>query len=186
MRRDRLRPAYSPEELAVIYAVPTDSTVYDEHVERIAHIVEVLADYGPFDSVADLSTGDGGLPKGLIDAGLTAGPVYLGDFAPGYQLTGPLTETVPQLHPVDLYVLSETLEHLDDPDLVLLEIRSVAKRILLSTPDSAWDDFGNVQHYWAYDGEYLTKMLADAGFTTVHHSERLHKTSYNYRIILAS
>lgn len=163
MTRKRLRPAYSPGELARIYATPHDHTKWQDHQLRVAATVEVgkwMGQAGGFRSAADLSCGDAAILRGIGDV---AGHLHLGDFAPGYPYTGPVEETIHLIPPVDLFVLAETLEHLDDPDKVLAAIRLNTRTLLLSTPVDAWDD-PNDEHYWAWSRADVEEMLTAAGF----------------------
>lgn len=161
--RQRLRPAHPPETLAQIYATPHDHTQWPDHVARVQATVELarLLTGGPVATAADLSCGDA-----AILSALDVGTRHLGDYAPGYQYTGPIEQTIEQIPDVDLFVCCETLEHLDDPDAALKAIRSKAKMLLLSTPVEAWGDT-NVEHYWAWSADDVTQMLTAAGFEVV-------------------
>lgn len=156
----RLRPAHSPERLAEIYATPHDHRKWVDHHLRVDLTIALarwLARAG-VRSAADLSCGNGA----IIDA-LDAPNRYRGDFAPGYPIVGPLEETLHQIPTVDLYICSETLEHVDDPAAVLKLIRSKARSLVLSTPVEAWND-PNEEHYWAWDRAGVEELLAAAGF----------------------
>lgn len=162
MMRVRLRPMPSVDELAAMYAEPHDHTRWDDHRFRV-DVTSALAHHllPRGGTVADLSCGDAAIAVRLgasHDATLV-----LGDFAPGYAFHGPIEETIEQIPDVDLFVCSETIEHLDDPDMVLAAIRRKAKTLLLSTPEGETDD-RNPQHVWGWDCEAVEKMLRDAGF----------------------
>lgn len=162
MTRRRLRPAYTPEELAAIYAAPHDHTRWDDHRIRVGATIEAcrwFTSRGDVTSVADLSCGDG-----TIAHALDVNEVVLGDYAPGYAYTGPIEETLERIPHVDLFVCSETLEHLDDPDTVLKQIRAKAARLVLSTPVDAGRD-ANPEHYWSWGRGNVEAMLTAAGFT---------------------
>lgn len=156
----RLRPAHSPEKLAEIYAAPHDHRKWVDHHLRV-DVTIALARWlarGGIDSAADLSCGNGA----IIDA-LDAQHRYKGDFAPGYPLAGPLEVTLHRIPVVDMYICSETLEHLDDPAAALKQIRSKARSLVLSTPVDAWND-PNEEHYWAWSKEGVEELLTAAGF----------------------
>jgi hypothetical protein len=110
-------------------------------------------------SGADLSCGDGTLLRSM-----RLPTSYFGDIAPGYEYQGPIEATIDQIPAVDLFICTETLEHLDDPDLVLKKVRAKAQWLVLSTPIDAWNDT-NPEHYWAWSREAVEGMLAAAGFT---------------------
>jgi hypothetical protein len=158
MRR-QLRPFYPVDELRELYGKRYDHTPWSDHVRRVAHTAEILRGMNP-SSVADLSCGDGAV---LLGAGLAC-PLFFGDITPGWQFAGPLQETLFSCPPVDVFVLSETLEHLEEPENALAMIRGRAKRLLLSTPDGELDD-ANPEHYWTWQRADLLPMLTDAGWT---------------------
>lgn len=164
--RARLRPAYSPERLAEIYAVPHDHTKWSDHKVRVAVTVQLAhALSGRVESAADLSCGDG-----AVLGSLRAQRKHLGDLAPGYEYNGPLEQTLQRLPNVDLYVCCETLEHVDDPDLVLKAIRETTRDLVLSTPVDAWGD-RNPEHYWAWSRADVEGMLTAAGFEVAVYNE---------------
>lgn len=160
--RVRLRPAHDAATLAKIYATPHNHTAWLDHKIRVAvtaQFTHVLA--GKVGSAADLSCGD----ATIIDA-LDVGTRYRGDFAPGYDLCGPIDETIEQIPVVDLFICCETIEHIDDPDPTLKLIRAKAKTLVLSTPVDAFSDH-NPEHYWAFSRQGVEDMLGAAGFTVV-------------------
>jgi hypothetical protein len=165
MRR-RLRPAYTDAELATIYATPHDHRKHFDHLLRVDVTIQVgnwLAGEG-VGRAADLSCGNG-----MVLQHIRARQKFYGDFAPRYPLVGPLEQTLDQIPDVDLFVCSETLEHLDDPDTVLKRLRDKTRMLLLSTPDGEDDDF-NPEHYWGWDADEVRGMLVAAGFNPVVHT----------------
>ncbi len=158
--RTRLRPTVTPEELATVYAVPHDANRWEDHRVRVRETVSwIKQQVGPVDTAADLSCGNGA----ILD-GIDAQTRIKGDFAPGYEIHGPIEETLPALDHVDLLVCSETLEHLDDPDAVLRTARDKATAICVSTP--AWEtpQHNNPEHYWSWGLDDISQMLTVAGF----------------------
>lgn len=159
MTRLQLRPFYSPEELTRVYARPYDHTRWPDHVQRVARTARVLDDLAGVVSartVADLSCGDGAV------VGQSRHPwemAVLGDYA----TTGPLEKGLVTLDPVDVYVCSETLEHLEDPDAVLRQIRDRAAHLVLTTPVGESND-ANPEHYWGWGVDDLLDMLCTAGW----------------------
>ncbi|RBQ21611.1 hypothetical protein DP939_02560 [Spongiactinospora rosea] len=160
MTRKRLRPAYSDAELKALYCTPHDHRRWRDHHLRV-DVTIAMARWMAGDGVAaaaDLSCGNG-----AILSAVPAGAKYFGDFAPGYRFQGPIEDTIMQIPQVDLFVCSETLEHVDAPMLVLGRIRDHARMLVLSTPVDAWDD-DNPEHYWAWSREDIEEMLAAAGW----------------------
>lgn len=164
--RTRLRPAYEPEQLARLYATPHDHTHWVDHLIRVDVTIALargLADRPA--TAADLSCGDAAIVKAL-----NPGRAHLGDYAPGYEYHGPIEETIREIPRVDLFVCSETLEHLDNPDKVVKEIRGRAASLVLSTPVDCWSD-PNLEHYWAWDREAVEEMLTTAGWQVQYFAE---------------
>lgn len=164
MTRLRLREAYSPERLAEIYPAPHRHAKWPDHRVRVAVTIQLAhALVGEVTSAADLSCGDAAILRTM-----RVPQMHLGDYAPGYEYHGPVEETIGRIPPVDLYVCSETLEHLDDPDSVLRAIRTKTDALVLSTPVDAWDDVHrNPEHYWAWSRVDVEGMLTAAGFQVV-------------------
>lgn len=161
----RLREKYSDEELARIYATPHDSSRWEDHNIRVAETIRFIVKHFYINeqtTVADLSAGDARIIRGL---GIDDERLYIGDFAPGYAFQGPISDTIHQIPPVDLFILSETLEHLDDPVSVLKLIREKTMALVLTTPHAKWDD-NNPEHYWAWDQDGIAELLNEAGFQT--------------------
>lgn len=176
MYRHRNRPKYSEAELAELYSVSYDHTKWPDHILRVQTTIEVgeqLLVGIDSPSIADLSCGNAVIASALADNGSGQfGLVILGDYTPGYEFTGPIEETIDQIPKVDLFVFSESAEHLDDPDLVLRKIRGKADKLLVSTPNCSWPD-PNPEHYWSWDQEAVQGMLIDAGW-----SPKIYEESY--------
>lgn len=161
MTRRRLRPRYTPDELARIYARPHDHSLWDDHKIRVGVTIEVcrwVLRRAEVRTAADLSCGDAAIIRALgVDR------MILGDYAPGYDHHGPIEATIEEIPPVDLFVCSETIEHLDDPEAVLARIREKTSHLVVSTPLDAFHDV-NPEHYWAWDRQGVEAMLTAAGF----------------------
>ena len=163
MMRTRLRPMPDAAELARMYATPHDHTQWLDHQMRV-DVTADLATYWlrPGGMVADLSCGDATIVRRLV-ARRQVTPI-LGDLAPGYELCGPIEETIAQIPHVDMFICSETLEHVDDPDKLLRLIRDKTDLLVLSTPDGEIDGTRNREHVWGWDAEAVEGMLRGAGF----------------------
>jgi hypothetical protein len=159
----QLRPFHTPEELAELYAEPYDHTRWEQHRERVGRTTELLdwlASKVDARTVADLSCGDGAIVYGSRHPwdGL-----ILGDVAPASAsyLVGPIEHTITLIPPVDVFVLSETLEHVERPAQLLAAIRQKARHLLLSTPLAEFDD-RNQEHYWGWDEAGIRELLTGA------------------------
>ena len=157
----RLRPKHSDERLAEIYSTPHNHTAWADHVIRVNRTLEIAQGIKKIKSVADLSAGDAFIIKAL---GLAQ--TFIGDYAPRYEFTGAIEQTIEQIPDVDLYICSETLEHIDNPAQVLAQIRKKTKYLLLTTPHAKWNDV-NEEHYWAWDKAGIQELLETAGFEIV-------------------
>jgi hypothetical protein len=158
MTARRLRDLPDLDEL---YPTPHDHTLYGlGHHARIEMSKLMLKTFVPKGRVvADLSCGNGALARHIGWPN-----TILGDYAPGYTYQGRLEDTIEQLATmVDLYICSETLEHLDEPWQVLGRIREWAGWLFVSTPLECWDD-SNAEHVWAWDREGIEEMFATSGW----------------------
>lgn len=165
MTRQRLRPAHDPATLAGLYNRPYRSLERgDDHVERVAVTAGLAAGLirrHRLTSLADLSCGAGEIPR-TVAALCPNLRLWLGDYtaADGLDVVGPIEDTLTSFHQVDLFVCSETLEHLDNPHQVLRGIRQRARWLVLTTPLAAWGD-PNLEHYWAWDDLEVRGMLLE-------------------------
>jgi hypothetical protein len=201
--RFRLRDA-RPEGEAPFYAGRYPGgyrhDVWPDHVERVNASVGMLLRWQTrFCTAADLSCGDGAILRGL--PGL--GQVWLGDLNPSAPAEWPegtawtlepgaLPDSLDGLpESVDLYVLSETIEHMDDPDGLLRAIRGHARYLFLSTPVEEQADSGNTEHYWSWGVSDVHDMLTDAGWSPLEQrvlepaSTRHMPGAYRYQLWLA-
>lgn len=162
-----------------MYAQPHSHSAFPDHVPRVEATIKVgnrlLRRLGvnPMKglTVGDMSTGDAAIPNGIA-ALLPGGTVttHLGDFAPGYPSTGPLADTLADMGPVDVYVLCETLEHVDNPGATLRAVRGKAASLLMSTPVDNWDD-DNPEHIWSWSKEDLDGLLMESGWVPAIYEE---------------
>ena len=157
----RLRPKYSDEELKKIYAKPHAHSEWPDHRARVRSTIAVAQWFEGVRSVADLSAGD----AAIIDA-LDIHAKYIGDFAPRYEFTGPIEKTIDLIPKVELFICSETIEHLDEPLEALKKIRAKTQFLVLSTPDGE-NNQGNPEHYWGWTADDMRALLIEAGFQPV-------------------
>lgn len=174
-----------------MYPEPHDHRRYGRgHVERVrvttGAALALIRRYAPSPqrvTVADLSCGDEAIIGGIRKERAVQRS-YTGDLAPGREFEGPIERTISEVPSVNLFVCAETLEHLDDPDSVLAQIREKAQLFVCSTPVGAWDD-ANAQHLWAWSVAEVSQMLESAGWRIVQYCEvdsTLYGESYIYGI----
>jgi hypothetical protein len=159
----KLRKFYTVKELQEIYAAPHDHEIYGRgHGIRVNTTIQLAKDMAyqaKATSVADLSCGNGKIAKAL-----GVEKIILGDYAKGHEYSGPLEVNLRKIENVDLYVCSETIEHVEDPSSVLNLIRKKSQTLVLSTPIHAWHDT-NEEHYWAWDRQGVEMLLKNAGWS---------------------
>lgn len=164
---ERLRPKYTDEELKEIYSIPHSHHHWLDHKVRVRTTVALASVFldQEINSIADLSCGDAYIPQRIADMysnPLDEFSLHLGDFAPGYQYTGPIEETIKLIPEVDLYVCSETAEHADNPWEMLYQIRERSKRLIVSTPLD--ERINNPEHYYRWDKEGFLSVLSETGW----------------------
>lgn len=186
----RLREAYTPEELAQVYTEPYDHTKWRDHIQRVDFTIEFIKEIIPerdICTVADLSCGDGIIALSLP---LSRDDMYLGDIFPNslFNYQGAIEDTISLIPDVDLFVLSETLEHVDDPLELLRKIRGKADTLVLSTPLGETDD-GNPEHYWGWDLDGIEMLLEESGWwpdRSVVFTPDIPEVYYTYQIWMAT
>lgn len=178
MKCERLRSAYKTEDLARVYASPYDHSRWPEHEMRIkvtATMANVVVDRRRCRIGADLSCGDGALLRSLNlverhfgDLRLAEESIFESAATVSLTLTykGFIENTINLIPYVDVFLLTETLEHLNWPEDVLAKIAEKANCLILSTPLGAWGE-RNPEHYWAWDREWVENMAREAGFRNV-------------------
>lgn len=161
----QLRPFHTPEQRARVYARPYAHETWPDHIERVEATTAVLDAYalsvGAL-SVADLSCGDGAI---LASSERPWEKIYTADLVPtiGMWRSGPIEETILELPHVDLFLCSETLEHVEDPTALLRQIRKRSEYMVLTTPDGETGN-RNQEHYWGWDQEGVRELLTETGW----------------------
>jgi hypothetical protein len=183
MARTRLREARPEGEASFYRRTYPDGYKHDnwpDHVERVKASADLIERYkGAIKTAADLSCGDGALLNMIsrhltwatfgdlngapASANLVSCAAGVVDSVPA----GPLPDTLEYLPrpSVDLFILSETIEHMDDPDALLRAIALHARHLFLSTPVSETADVGNAEHYWGWSQSDVHEMLQATGWT---------------------
>ena len=156
----KLRRFHTPEVLAEIYQHPYDPTRWVEHKTRIRRTIEItqaLIDQHDLKSVADLSCGDCSIIGSLnIKSKIT------GDITNDRSIEDALRDRV--WPDVDLFICTETIEHLEAPWTVLERIAETTRWLVLSTPLDEDPAIGNYEHYWSFTQDDVQSMILTAGF----------------------
>jgi hypothetical protein len=180
VKRTRLRPAVDDTAAFYLHRYPNgyDHRVWLDHQERVPATVDfavaaLATEPGqpPVRTIADLSCGDGALALSLAVRLNCPDRPFLGDVnsASGMgdlDVSGSLPDTLEALPAggVDLFVCSETLEHLDDPERFLHLLRPLTRYLLVTTPEDETGS-GNPEHYWGWDSAFMHFLLVNYGFT---------------------
>lgn len=95
--------------------------------------------------------------------------------------------TVSEAPPSDVIVLTEFLEHIEDPDRILSLAKSKARYLVASSPvmrDGQVDD--NPEHLWMFDRAGYQGMLVKAGWNVQQYTWLAFPTMYDFGIWVCS
>lgn len=165
MIRRRLTPTVTD------YQRPRRNSDWKDSVFRLNVTAGVIA-YTEPQTVADPACGD----NSVLDAAFRLRPfdrAYVADISapnidglrPSFtceKWVGPVEETLSVLPPVDTMVMTEILEHLDDPDAVLRRVE--AGFLVASSPNLEPKGYTNPEHVWEWDTEAYAEMLRETGW----------------------
>jgi 2-polyprenyl-3-methyl-5-hydroxy-6-metoxy-1,4-benzoquinol methylase len=181
----KLRRFYTSEQRAELYSKVFDPARWPEHVERIERTIRIIQSYvvdemdGDSGIVVDLSCGDGSIAHTLRT---TSRHVHAVDLTDGPDMLDTLRAWNEE--PADLFICTETIEHLEAPWTALELIAQHTRHLVLSTPLDEPDQ-GNWEHYWSFSLRDVYDLLTQAGFTDL---ERLVLSGrgwhYNYQVWL--
>lgn len=172
--RTRLTPRKEPD-----YQVQRSNFRWDTHIERLLVTGSMIAWLKP-ETICDPACGDGS----VLEAAYRQRPfveAYLGDIsAPNIErldVTFPVIrarataigDTFLLAPHVDVVVLTEILEHLEDPDAILRLARSKGTTLVASSPLDPYPDPTNDEHLWDFDEAGYEEMIKDAGWTPTSH-----------------
>ena len=80
-------------------------------------------------------------------------------------------------------MLTEILEHLEDPESLLRLARLKGQRLLVSSPEMRPGQIdSNPEHLWQFDGEGYEAMLNETGWKSVHKSHLTFRSMYDFQI----
>ena len=182
----RLRANYSDEELQSLYSPLYKPEFFQDHLLRLATTSNLLSwviDRHNLSSLADLACGNGSVVfEALENCAHNPQTIYLGDlskeninYVNGLALDptikfniqqGKIENTINSIEKVDLFVMTEILEHVSEPKKLLKAVREKTKMLLLSTPcgEPMDQECFNREHLWSWSRNDILKMLLQAGF----------------------
>lgn len=178
LRLDRSAPS------AADYQVTRRNETWRDHVLRTQITGSLISWLHP-NTVIDPAAGDGS----IVQEAHAINPIdgaLLGDISrPNFYLLGAekrpnlppnlrvvcqtIEETLSDPYHFDLCVLTEILEHVEDPVDILRRARERADFLVASSPLWVSDQFldTNPEHLWMFDAEGYDEMLGEAGWSTI-------------------
>lgn len=172
--RTRLANQLSEDE----YQVIRSNFVWSDHVARLLTTAGVVSWFSP-ETVCDPACGD----ASILEAAYRLRPfrqAILGDLSipqmvslrpsfPASLHTGTAQHTLSLLpdQSIDTIVLTEILEHIEDPDSLLRAARRVGRSLVASSPIDEQAGVGNHEHVWSFTMSDYHLMLSDAGWNGV-------------------
>lgn len=147
--------------LAKLYGHTYVYKQWPEHKIRIQETIKIVQSVvnalGEDVVVADMSCGDEAIVDGLDGVSLAiTNDITHGD--------GGIEVTTKTMRSCDVFICSETIEHLEAPWTVLEQIAAKTQWIVLSTPLDESPEIDNYEHYWSFTEEDVNTLLHQAGF----------------------
>ena len=172
----RLKKGYSQADYRRLYSHKHSSSKFVDHQLRVAttrSIIDWLVERHDIKTIGDMSVGDGQIHFAQMLKSVKPVKLYLGDYneeSDGLEFAhekyvGDIYETIKKMPDVDLYVCSETIEHVEYPLVLLRLIRKKAKMLVLTTPEDETEETNNPEHLWSWSEHDMKNMLLEAGFT---------------------
>jgi 2-polyprenyl-3-methyl-5-hydroxy-6-metoxy-1,4-benzoquinol methylase len=175
--RRRLR-----QEVSADYQVVRDNTLWPDHVLRSLLTAGAVAWLKP-ETVCDPACGD----ASIVTLANRIHPIrraYLNDISVpqitalreanlGYKVTfsaGDAGVALRRMGPADVIVLTEILEHIEDPDQLLRMARIRGRFLVASSPLNEQDN-NNHEHIWGWDKAGYGDMLRAAGWEPIAYTE---------------
>lgn len=153
---------------------------FEDHVQRTAVTGACIAFTAP-NIVADPAIGDGT----VLEAAYRMRPfekAWVSDLSqpnierlevsfPHSKGVADIKTAIAQLPHVDTIVLTEILEHLEDPDEVVALAREKANMLVASSPVEEPDGVVNVEHLWSFGRDGYRDMLTYGGWHPFSYTE---------------
>lgn len=163
-------------EHAPVYAAVRDNFAWQDHAMRALMTGGIIATIAP-ETILDPACGD----ASILEAAFRHRPftkAYLYDVSipqvkhlrptfPCETHQGDIMDVLATDGQVDMIVLTEILEHLEDPDRALRLARLKADFVVASSPIGDPEDGRNHEHLWAWDEADYEEMIRDAGWTPI-------------------
>jgi SAM-dependent methyltransferase len=190
----------------VDYQVARLNEVWSDHRARTLVTGALIAWLKP-DSILDPACGDGSIvfeatrlhraeylslcdiSQPNVDRLMALGPPYPGQsmHVGRLDIAEAIRRPVPGGDKWDIIVLTEILEHLEDPDEIVRLARERATRVVASSPLMRPGQIDpNPEHLWMFDNEGYAEMLADAGWKLQQFTFLQFPTIYDFGVWVCS
>jgi 2-polyprenyl-3-methyl-5-hydroxy-6-metoxy-1,4-benzoquinol methylase len=175
------------------HAPHLEQPVHRDRMETVARIVtEAIASYG-YRTVVDLGAGDGGILSLLQRSPLVPADVRMWgyDLQENNVLHAHLARGVDVRYldflnePIDwaeLAIITECLEHLEDPHRMVQRIGQHAEAIVASSPSRETVESHDECHAWCFDLDGYARLIEEGGFVVTEHQE-IHG-DYTFQVVL--
>lgn len=188
-----------PDREPVDYSQADRATdTWPDHRLRVAVTGAIVAWLKP-NSVLDPACGDGAVvraawehwPYGAVTLGDASEPniagIRLWKPGPWAAVVADATDLLAATDPVQLVILTEFLEHVPEPEVILGLAREKATQIVVSSPEMRPGQHDiNPEHLWMFDGAGYEQMLVDAGWKSVQKTHLTFRSEYDFQIWTAT
>ena len=179
-------------QTAIDYQIQRSNEAWADHRARTQVTGALIAWLRPM-TVMDPACGDGSIVA-AADRAWSIAKGYLGDISapniasltmhfPVQTAVCDITEALDVFPDVDVIVLTEVLEHLPDPDLVLALARRKGAFLVASSPEMRAGQLDiNPEHLWQFDREGYREMLVATGWTPMQYTFLHFESEYDFGI----
>lgn len=173
------------------HAPHAEQGIHQPRMQKVAWRATELVKEERIKSIVDLGAGDGGMLAMIRDKGVTV-PMW------GYDLMetniGPAMDRGINVRRrdfiadgwdgADLTIITEVLEHLEDPHDLVRRIAGWTSWVIASSPFNETPESHDGCHAWAWDKEGFATLFTDAGFVVMNH-EWVTIDHYGCQIVVA-
>jgi 2-polyprenyl-3-methyl-5-hydroxy-6-metoxy-1,4-benzoquinol methylase len=173
--RTRIGNGFTEEQ----YQVVRDNFIWNDHILRTYCTAAAIAWLKP-ETVCDPACGDGSIVEAAHQLSWIE-TAYLSDISkPNIErvklldvagdLVADVGNALDMMVDADVIVLTEILEHVEDPDSLVREARVHGKYLVASSPLNETSS-GNHEHIWGFSKQDYSDMLTGAGWTPIAYQE---------------
>jgi 2-polyprenyl-3-methyl-5-hydroxy-6-metoxy-1,4-benzoquinol methylase len=172
---------------------PRTNDMWPDHRARTLVTASLIAWLEPYSAI-DPAAGDLSIlqaaarlrPIPYVVAGdISEANVRSWSYLPQLEFVGDATEVLEKVEDIfDVVVLTEFLEHIEDPDGLLRLARTKAKHLVASSPEMRPGQYDtNPEHLWMFDNDGYYETLIGAGWNAFHKTTmRFPSLMYDFQI----